>query len=297
MRRSLALALAVALGAAAPARAETDPAACRKAYDGQRYDQVASICAEVIVDPTASQAAVLTAWEVIGMANLVVGRTGLARAAFCQALAVSPHYRPSDPIYPARFVAVFEAVRQGGCAVPLRVAAEPRMRGAVLTIGVRLDGSLTAGSRAVVWFRREGATLWQRATAPAQIGVTPVELTGVNLRAAELEYYVTVVTESDRTLARCGAPDQPRRLARLSAVAPTPPAREPARPSAPGGPSFWRRTWVYWAVGAAALATVIAVSAGVAVGGSETPTGTLGVQKLPQRLEPRYVSDPSARRD
>jgi len=74
--------------------------------------------------------------------------------------------------------------------------------------------------------------------------------------------------------------------------------REPAGPSPPPppGPSFWRRTWIYWTVGAVALATVIAVSVGVAAGGSEAPTGTLGVQPLPQRLEPVYVADPSARR-
>ncbi|HEY3359619.1 MAG TPA: hypothetical protein VGQ83_40590 [Polyangia bacterium] len=267
------VALAVSLEAAPAAAA--DLAGCRRAYEEQRYELAADLCADVAGDPAATRTAAATGWEVAGMAHLVLGHVPMARAAFCQALTVDPRHRPSDPIYPPRFVAVFEGVRQAGCIPPVRLDPEPLPRGGVLAgVRVRLIGGAPGGGRVVVWYRHPGEARWRHAAAPVQAGATSVELPGLNLRERELEYYVTLLGERARALARAGTPDHPRRVL-LFGVTPGDGAG-----GVPGGaPPIWRRGWVWWVVGGVVLTTVV-VSVAASRGG-ETPRGSLGTLPLP----------------
>jgi hypothetical protein len=284
MRRSRPLAAALAPGvalgvvlAAAPAAAGgADVRACRQAYEGQRYEQAAALCTEVAGDPAAPRAAITAAWELIGMANLVLGRTPVARAAFCQALAADPRHRPSDPIYPARFVAVFDAVRAAGCAPALRLETEPEQRAGVLVaVRVRVRGEPPEGSQAVVWYRHPGEAGYRRGSAAATGGAAVVEIPGLDLRRREVELYVTLTTDAGRALARSGTPDRPRRLLIFGVT--------PGSDGGPGGPAtpLWRRGWVWWTAGGIVLTTVVVSVALSARGGGGAPHGTLGTLTLP----------------
>jgi hypothetical protein len=276
MRRSGAVALLAVAFALAPAAARGDVAGCRQVYESQRYEQAAAACAEVAADPAATRRDLTTAWEVIGMANLVLGRTSVARAAFCQALAADPRYRPTDPIYPARFVAVFESVRQAGCTPPVRLDVEPEQRGGVVAaMRVRVAGAAPEGSQAVVWYRHPGEGRWRRAAAAVQDGVSAVDLPRLDLRQRELEYYVTLTTANAQTVARAGTPDYARRLLLFGVT--------PGGGGAGGGEArpLWRRSWVWWTAGGVVLTTVVVSVALAARGGGGAPHGSFGTVRLP----------------
>jgi hypothetical protein len=265
-----------AVALVAPSVARADLAACKKAYDDQSFDEVQRICGAVAREPLAERAEVTTALEVMGMASLVLGRERPARVAFCQLLVVEPGYRPTDPIYPQRFVAVFDATRSGGCPPALRLeieAASVRERAAVL---VRVKGTLPAVSRIGVFYRRAGDKRWRRELAPGAQSAT-VELPKASLAEGGVEVFATILIDDDYAVARAGTADRPLRLARLVQVPVIPP--RPERRSTP----VWQRSWFWWTV-AGVAATVVIVSASVVAGGSHGPRGSLDTLHLPLRL-------------
>jgi hypothetical protein len=269
-------ALAVAaLLAAAPAGA--DLAACKRAYEEQRFEEALPLCAKVAREPLSAQAEVTASLEVLGMANLVLGRERPARTAFCQLLGGDPKHRPTDPIYPQRFVAAFDATRKAGCGVALRVEIEPASYRAHAAVRIRVQGPLPTVSRYGVFYRQVGDKHWRRqlaTTAPAVV----VELPRVSLADADVEVFAAVLVDDDHAVARAGTADRPLRLARVvRATIPEPPARSPRE--AP----FWKRAWFWWTV-AGVAATVVIVSASVAATRSSGPGGSLEPIQLPLRL-------------
>jgi hypothetical protein len=276
-RRSLVLAavLAAALVAPTPARAELT--ACKKAYEDQRFEEVLQLCAKVAREPLSERAEVTTAFEVMGMASLVLGRERPARAAFCQLLAGDPEYRPTDPIYPQRFVAVFDATRKSGCGPLLRLEIEDASRRTSPAVKLRARGTLPAVSRVGVFYRQAGAKHWRRELAVSGASTT-VELPKASLAEGEVEVFAAILVDDDHAVARAGTADRPLRLARWAPRQPPPPTRH-----APHDVPLWKRTWFWWAV-AGVAATVIVVSASVAATRSNGPGGTLPPLQMPLRL-------------
>jgi hypothetical protein len=262
------LAAAVLL-APVPARAEVS--SCKKAYEDQRFDEALQVCGKVAREPLSERPEVTAALEVVGMANLVLGRERPARVAFCQLLLGDPDYRPSDPIYPQRFVAVFDATRKAGCGPVLRLELDDASHHKRAAVRVRTRGPLPAVYRIGVFYRHVGDKQWRRELTPTVPSAT-VNLSKVSLADGDVEVVAAVLVDDDYAVARAGTVDRPRRLARWTPrEAPLPPRRAPERERVP----LWKRTWFWWAV-AGVAATVIVVSASVAATRSNGPGGTLG---------------------
>ena len=272
----LAPALAV-LALLAPAAAAADLASCKKAYEDQRFEEAVPLCAKVAREPLSERGHVTAALEVIGMASLVLGRERPARAAFCQLLAAEPEHRPTDPIYPQRFVAVFDATRKAGCGVALRLDLDPASYRAQPAVRLRARGPLPAVSRYGVFYRQAGDKHWRRVLATTAASVT-VELPKVSLADGEVEVFAAVLVDDDHAVARAGTADRPVRLARvLRTTLPDAPTR------APRDVPIWKRAWFWWTV-AGIAATVVIVSVSVATTRSNGPGGTLEPIQLPVRV-------------
>jgi hypothetical protein len=261
----------------APAAAGADLGVCKKAYEEQRFEEAVPVCAKLAREPLSERGDVSAALEVMGMANLVLGRERPARAAFCQLLAAEPDYRPSDPIYPQRFVAVFDATKKAGCGLVLRLDVEAASYRTRAAVRLRTRGPLPAVSRLGVFYRQAGDKRWRRELATVA-GSTTVELPRVSLADGEVEVFAAVLVDDDHAVARAGTVDRPLRLARLARTTlPDAPTR------APRDVPIWRRAWFWWTV-AGIAATVVIVSASVAATRSDGPGGTLGTLQLPLRL-------------
>ncbi len=271
------LAAAVALAALlVPAAAAADLAACKRAYEDQRFEEALPLCSKVAREPLSARADVTTAFEVIGMANLVLGRDRPARAAFCQLLGGDPDYRPTDPIYPQRFVAVFDAVRKAGCGPALRLEIESAAYRTHAAVRLHAKGELPAVARFGVFYRQAGDKHWRRQLATTARSAV-VDLPRVSLADGDVEVFATVLIDDDHAVARAGTADRPLRLARLARALPAGPA------TAPRDVPVWTRAW-FWCVVAGVAATVVIVSASVAATRPSGPGGTLEPIQLPLRL-------------
>jgi hypothetical protein len=279
--RTNAARVAAALFAAAllaPAPAGADLAACKKAYEDQRFEEALPLCGKVAREPMAERHEVTAALEVVGMASLVLGRDRPARTAFCQLLVTDPEHRPTDPIYPQRFVAVFDATRKAGCGPMLRLEMESASHRTQAAVRLRARGPLPAVSRLGVFYRQAGDKRWRRELAMTTVSAT-VELPRVSLADADVEVFATVLVDDDHAVARAGSVDRPLRLARVART--TLPDEPPVRPSR--DVPIWKRAWFWWAV-AGVAATVVIVSVSVAATRSDGAGGTLGSIQLPLRL-------------
>jgi hypothetical protein len=278
-RRLAAIGAALWLAAlAAPAAARVDVQSCKRAYEDQRFEEALQLCGRLAREPLSERTEVTGALEVVGMANLVLGREKPAKAAFCQLLDGDPDYRPTDPIYPQRFVAVFDAVHASGCVPPLRLEIENASRRTQAAVRLRAPGTLPTVSRIGVFYRQAGDKRWRRELAASAALVT-IELPKVSLTDGEVEVFAAVLVDDDHAVARAGTLDRPLRLARLARTAVPPPSRR-----APIDVPLWKRTWFWWAV-AGVAATVVIVSVSVAATRSEGPGGSLGPPiQLPLRL-------------
>jgi hypothetical protein len=267
--------LLLAVAATASAQGKADLAACRRTYDEQQPEKAVSLCVEAAEDPGAGRATIAAAWEIAGMAQLLLDQQAPARASFCQVITADPRHRPTDPSYNARMMAVFDAVRASGCTPPVRLEIERTTGGGKVDLRIRVKGLAPGGARLEVRFRETGEPKWQSASAAAaQTDAVTLSLPSAALEGRDLEYHVLLLS-GERTLARAGTPDDPWRISQ---------AKPRVGGGTSGGPGFWG--WVKnhkvltIAISTVVVAAIVVVPTVVSTR-SESPHGSLGTFQLP----------------
>ncbi len=282
------LALVVAVALAAPASADNPQDAMHahmaqglERYQNQEYRAAVEEFDAVVHDPVATRDERARAYEYLGMSWLILGKKPKARAAFEELLAIDPHYTLSDPSHSPKLREFFEDVRtsfvpgygksegeaelehdaptgaSAGRPLEMQVVV---IRGAPLvhavTLFARRQGLLEYGSQPM----RGEAGRWKLSYAP------PHEVNDYTL-----EYYVEARDDKGRVVARVASPERPIPLAVRGVPIAT-------------GPTPWYKRWYVWAavgavVAGGAVAGVVAGTAEKAPKGSLPPgTISLGLQ-------------------
>lgn len=258
--RALAVALAVAV--AAPAFAENPQDAVKshldageKSYQAQEYRAAIEEFTTVVRDPVATRDQRARAYEYLGTSWLILGKKARAREAFEELLAIDPNYTLSDPTHSPKLREFFEGVRSQfvpGSRAPRgeaeleHSAPAGATAGAVLEMGaVVIKGAELVRDVTLHW-RRQGLLTYSAEAMHGEGGryrlafIPPGDVSDYTL-----EYYLEARDAGDRVVARVASPEQPIAL--------------PVR-GAPLPPPAWYKRWYVWAA-------VGAVVAGAAIGG------------------------------
>lgn len=277
--KGLALALALAVVAvAATARADNPQDAVRarmaegeQLYQNQEYRAAIEDFDAVVHDPIAARADRARAYEYLGMSWLILGKKPRARAAFEELLAIDPHYTLSDPSHSPKLREFFEEVRSsfvpgygkaGGDAELEHDAPTGATAGRPLEMQVVVIRGAPLVKKVTLFARRQG--LLEYAPTPMRGEGGRWKLSYAPPRDVAdytLEYYVEARDDKERVVARVASPERP---------IPLPVHGVPVAV----GPTPWYKRWYVWAaVGAAVAGGAIA---GAVVGTEEkAPKGTL----------------------
>jgi tetratricopeptide (TPR) repeat protein len=259
----LGLALALAIGTEARANGRDPIALARVHYGAQRYvEAIQALQSGLAREHAMSTSARVDAYEILGLANLVLGHENRAREAFRRLLALSPSHRLREPSGSPKLFRFFEAVRSGPPA-PLRfegLSVAGLVAGKTALFTVRLKRA-PAAARVWVHYRARGQAGWQR----LQLVGGPVRyraaLTAPGApRGAVLQFYFEAIDHTDGRLGGLGSADSP--LER---------SVQPA-PEATSGQALYRRWWFWSAIGAA---LVTGATVGIVLGTRSTPEGNL----------------------
>ncbi|HEX9102020.1 MAG TPA: tetratricopeptide repeat protein, partial [Polyangia bacterium] len=235
----------------------------------------------VVHDPIAARADRARAYEYLGMSWLILGKKPKARAAFEELLAIDPHYTLSDPSHSPKLREFFEQVRSSFVpgygksegeaelehdAPTGATAGRPLEMHVVVIRGAPLVRAVTLYARrqglleyAAAPMRGEGGR-WKLSYAPAR-----------DVADYTLEYYVEARDDKGRVVARVASPERPIPLAVHGVPASL-------------GPTPWYKRWYVWAavgavVAGGAIAGAVAGTAEKAPKGSLPPgTVTLGLR-------------------
>jgi len=280
-----ALALALVVGLAAPARA-ADPQAAIKAriadgerrYADQDYRAAIELFRSVLNDSSSTRDQRARAYEYIGESWLILGKRQRAREAFEDLLSIDPHYTLSDPSHSPKLREFFEEVRAGFIPGYARSSAgEAELEhtapaGAVAGRPVEIAAVVTRGSsqtkHVVLHWRRQGLLSFNaeplrsdESRWSAQF-VPPREIADYTV-----EYWLEARAAGDRVVARVASPESPIALPVKGVPAP----RE--------APLVWYKRWYVWAAVGAVVAGV-AIGVTVAETATHAPDGTLPPGKV-----------------
>jgi len=281
--RALALGLAVLLLPAAAARGDSGPAgdAVRahiaegeRRYGEQEYRACIEAFTAVLADATSTRDQRARAYEYIGLSWLILGKKQRAREAFEDVLSIDPHYTLSDPSHSPKLREFFEEVRASFLPGYGRGATEAELEhsaptGAVAGRAVEVIAVATRGGQVVrdvtLHSRRQGMLTFGGERLQAEGGryrlmfYPPKESTDY-----VLEYYLEARDARGRVVARVASPQQPLSL--------------PVR-GAPTPPAAWYRRWYVWAAVGAVVAGAVIIGA-VAGSAQSAPAGTLPPGKV-----------------
>lgn len=266
---ALALLGAGAMAHASPMEGRLERA--RKHYGDQEYEQVIRSLTPVVQSPLATISDKVAAYELLGLAYLILGDHARARSAFENLLGLDPGHELHDPSGSPKLKRFYESVKESfvpGYRARAKVSLEHAApRRAVAGRRVEFAASVVRGhgnvaSVALRW--RRGGLLTYRSV--------PLRGDGRRLAAEfvlpadsspyKLEYYLEARGEDGAALARVGSPGRPLSV------------RVGAGRRTGDGPSILSRWWFWTAVG---VVVVGGVTAGVVVSQSDkAPSGTLG---------------------
>lgn len=252
-------------------------AGARQAYLNMDYEKVVHLTRAPSSDPDLPRARRVEALELLGLSQLILGRSDEARRSFQTLLALEPAHKLRDPSGSPKLQRFFETVRQEVGAAPspgeeLKVVPEaPSLKlraGSTLQLRARLSGAEVGGAsiQAMLRWRTSRVSTWSGA---------PMTLEGDRLTARlllppseqryKLLYQVILRSQAGNLLARVGSSKKPLELS----VAPG--QLSSARP-------VWKRWWFWTVIGA------------VVVGGVTTGAVLLTREGAPQgNLEPGVV--------
>jgi hypothetical protein len=279
LRLALALALLVAVAHAEEPHARV----VRRLAEGERrwidqdYRGALEPLQVVVGDPVATVDERARAYEYLGLTWLVIGKKQKAREAFEELLAIDPQYTLSEPSRSPKLRAFFEEVRGSfvpgygrraadvelaHAAPPVAQAGRPLEMAAQVSRGAPSveDVSLRARRQGLLTFdarhmRREDDSRFRLTYSPPQDNSDYV-----------LEYYLEARDGQGHVVARVASPERPMAL----------PVHGMATP--------WFRRWYVWAaVGAVVAGVVIGVTAAESTQHA-APAGSLGKVDLGLRF-------------
>lgn len=292
-RRAAQAALAAALLfpclAGAEARSIEDRLAeARELLDHQDYRRVLRAAEPLAEDEAIPLRARLSAFELVGVASLLLRRQDDAQAAFEALLRLDPGYTLGDASYPPRIGEFLEMVRQSlgpGEEVPVTAVGEvPRsmVAGQELEVAVELGEGRARVDRVVLLFR-EGPDEDYR-ERPMECGADGGACVAeVEAAAGDFDLYVEARAPSGQRLGGIGTATEPLRVAVAEAAGPGG-GREPGRVGEPGEGEPFHRTWWFWTIIGVGAAALVAggVTAGVLLAEPPEPSpGTMGTVHLP----------------
>jgi tetratricopeptide (TPR) repeat protein len=214
-------------------------------FDALDFDNARAAYERALTVRLGSVDEVVEAWLGVGLCDATLGDDEKAKQAFLKALAIKPDAQLEGADISPRQRAPFDAARAEARGRPaIRVDhVPPRMLpGAPATLVIKIDSDwqqLVAGARLV--FRREGQA-WEEV---AENGASPFTLTMPPLGAGAVEYYVQAIDARGSPVALWRSPEAPHRL-KLN------------EPGAEDGTAFYKRPWLWIAIGGAVVAGVAA---------------------------------------
>jgi hypothetical protein len=246
-------------------------AAGLKAYDAQDYAKAIALLGKVTRDTAAPRSLRARAYEGLGMALLIVNKTGPAREAFEDLLAIDPGYRLNDPSHSPKVRDFFQSVRAGFVPGYAKNTAEAELdhaapTGATAGRPIEFEAAVVAGARAVAMVvlhsRRQGLLGFRADPLTGDGGRWHGQVTPPGeIADYTFEYYIEGLDGSNRVVARIGGPSAPLALAVKGAPQTIP----------------WYRRWWVWGAAAAVVVVGGALGIGIGVGASanHAPEGSL----------------------
>jgi hypothetical protein len=277
------LALAVALHPSPASAVSNRVKKVKTLYKQLFFDDATKVCRSVLDAGHNRREDLVELLKYKGLLAAVQGNNNEATKAFRQLLVIEPEASLGEG-HPPRVERAFAAAqrwfrRQRPLTATPRAPASVLREGTV-EISLEVTDPLTMVSQAVLHIRAEGARRFKRHLARSSAGlrwaVQVARLQGIGA-ARRVEYYVTLLDHSFNEVGQVGRAAAPRPIALLgppasvagpvvvSKPAPAPPKERRARP-------WYKRWWVWAAVGAA---VVTAAAVGGAVGAANSPSDTV----------------------
>lgn len=269
---TLALALALSVAAATPARAEVDSPLVKQglaAYAALDYARAVSLL-EQARNESLTRDEKIAAYSTLGMAYVALGDGARAKQSFQHLLRVDPSYvidRSQAPKVRALFEeAKAEVATSGRALVPALPTLTPTLdpptprQGRALSLAVTWPGGVAR--KMTVYYRHEGEASFSRATVDgAPGGRFEATVPGMAVLPPVLEYHVVLLDDAGASIAAAGSLGQPLTVAVERAAKPV-----------------YARGWFWGVVGGVAAAGALAAGLAIGLPRSNTAPVTVNAQ-------------------
>lgn len=254
MTRSVILALALVLGIAGRAEAQSPLQQAEAAYVDVDFEATLSASQSAIDSGELSPSELARAYELLGVSAAALGDPDSAREVFLRMLSIEPDRRLDDTV-PPRFRAPYMEASGIVSARPDRMGAEVTLARSYASLRVVLVDPYEMVEGIRLHMRAEGTVEYETFEAP--YGAEILAPFGGAAGSAPVEYWLELIDPRGNQLVVQGSQFEPNVLGARAASGGGGGGLEPV----PAGPSIFEEP-VFWIV----VGSVIAVGAGIGIG-------------------------------